>query len=98
MIRLFLLTLSADITVVENPDGTLTVTTLTEGTDTLTDVETLVDGNGDIIFTTLTTPPSASATVVDSFDPSTSVADSTADPVLDALPPVETLADDSGLA
>ncbi|MEL7451853.1 MAG: calcium-binding protein, partial [Pseudomonadota bacterium] len=46
--------LSADITVTDNGDGSLTVTTLTEGVDTLTGVETILDGNGDVVFTSLT--------------------------------------------
>jgi len=36
--------LAADITAVDNGDGTITVTTLTEGVDTLTNIETLLDG------------------------------------------------------
>jgi len=50
--------LAADITAVDNGDGTVTVTTLTEGVDTLTDIEILLDGNGD----TITVQPAAQET------------------------------------
>ena len=42
--------LAADISAVDNGDGTITVTTLTEGVDTLTDVEILLDGAGEAII------------------------------------------------
>jgi len=48
----------ADITITDNGDGTFTVETLTEGTDTLTNIETIVTGDSVVSLA-----PSAATTV-----------------------------------
>jgi Ca2+-binding RTX toxin-like protein len=47
--------LAANIDVTENDDGTLTVVSA-DGTDTLTSIETILDSEGTVVFTTLTAP------------------------------------------
>ena len=55
--------LSENISVTENMDGTLTVVSA-DGTDTLTSVETILDSNGDTVFSTLSAPDAIPSSIV----------------------------------